>query len=82
MRGESFDALDVDDKALLTAWCQGLDTAGGFDRFIAWIAKTLKLPVKGLFDDIRAFDLPPRPPVLRMRSLSPYSEQVGPDDGR
>jgi hypothetical protein len=82
VRGEPFDAFDVEHRGLLMTWCQGLDTGGGFDRFIAWIAQNLELPVEGSIGDIRAFDLPDRIKVMTMRSLSPHREQVDSDDGR
>lgn len=70
------------DETLLQTWSLGLRTEEGFERFVAWIAEViLKLPVANEIGDIRAIELPPRISVLNLRSLTPYGEELGEDDG-
>jgi len=77
------EALSEDERSLLERWSQGLDLEGGFDPYAAWIAnKVLDLPLADEVVDMRAFDLPETIPVISMRSLSPYREELPPDDGR
>ena len=77
------DALSDDERSLLEGWSKGLDLDGGFDPYAAWIAnKAFDLPLGDDIVDVRAFDLPDTIPVMTMRSMSPYREELPPDDGR
>lgn len=77
------DALSDDERSLLEGWSKGLDLDGGFDPYAAWIAnKAFDLPLDDDIVDVRAFDLPDTIPVMTMRSMSPYREELPPDDGR
>ncbi len=76
-------ALSDDERSLLEDWSKGLDLDGGFDTYAAWIAnKAFDLPLTDDLVDVRAFDLPDTIPVMTMRSMSPYREELPPDDGR
>tara|TARA_R110002124_G_scaffold138320_2_gene301750 strand:- start:12648 stop:16916 length:4269 start_codon:yes stop_codon:yes gene_type:complete len=75
--------LSDDERSLLEDWSKGLDLDGGFEPYAAWIAnKALDLPLAGGVVDVRAFDLPDTISVMTMRSMSPYREELPPDDGR
>lgn len=75
--------LSVDERSLLEDWSEGLDLDGGFDPYAAWIAhKAFDLPLADDVVDVRAFDLPDTIPVMTMRSISPYREELPPDNGR
>lgn len=77
------DALSDDERSLLEDWGKGLNLDGGFDPYAAWIAnKAFDLPLSDDVVYVRAFDLPDTIPVMTMRSLSPYREELPPDDGR
>jgi hypothetical protein len=70
------------DQSLLESWSLKLQTDYGFERYLGWIAKVLlELPIKGEIADIRATDLPSRIPLLTLRSLTPYAEELGQDEG-
>lgn len=76
-------ALSDDERSLLEDWSEGLDLDSGFEPYAAWVAsKAFDLPLADDLVDVRAFDLPDTIPVLTMRSMSPYREELPPDDGR
>jgi hypothetical protein len=78
VRGEPLDSLSQTDRDAVEAWSKGLDLGGGFERFIAWIAKlAFKLPLNDDLGDIRAFELPKQIGVLTMRSMTPHREEDG-----
>lgn len=80
---EDGPALSDDERSLLEGWSLGLDLDDGFEPYAAWIAnKAFDLPLAGDVVDVRAFDLPDTIPVMTMRSMSPYREELPTDDGR
>ncbi len=79
---EDGPALSNDERSLLENWSMGLDLDDGFGPYAAWIAhKAFDLPLADDMVDVRAFDLPDTIPVMTMRSLTPYREELPPDDG-
>lgn len=74
-------SLDAADLAKLESWSASLDVRGEFSRYAAWVARDLLgLRLNDDLGDVRSPDLPDGMPVMTMRSLSPYREQLGSDD--
>lgn len=83
--GNGLDEFTGEEQEEIRQWSVGLDTEDDVQRFTAWVACTaFDQPIEREMEDVRAFDVPGRIPLLTLRSLSPFSEQVsaGSDDGR
>ena len=75
-------ALSDEERQQLEDWSKGLELDGCFDQYAAWIAeRAFELPLVDDVGDVRAFDLPETIQVMSMRSMSPYREELPPDDG-